>query len=832
MKAKKIKIGSKVSKKRILIDLVLIFFVLALSDISMGHNSQNKTAVAVKVEGGIKIDGVLSEAAWGKAISVSDFIQLDPYEGESPTERTEVKILYDDRAIYFGFILYDSEPSKITARLTRRDREIESDKINIILDTFHDHKTAYFFSVNSAGVKVDGIITGDGSRFDNEWDGIWEAEVQINENGWICEVEIPFATLRFAADREWGINFERYISRKKELVQWALISKRETGRVSRIGHLVGLNQIGSPKGIEIYPYAASKLVFSPESELNSKTRDFRLDVGLDLRYKITNDFVLNATFNPDFSQVEADQVVLNLTTYETFYPEKRQFFTDGSQFFSFGAPGGRGGGRRFAGMQIFYSRRIGKRPSGYPNVPEGGRIVYYPERTKILSAIKLTGKSQNGISLGFINALTSPEKAIVSDSLGREFKVRVEPLANYAVLRLQKDILRNSMIGMILTNVSRDGTIPALTGGFDWGLRFLNNTYAFEGFLAFSKTSRNQGKPATSGRISIAKIAGENFLYSTNYDYTAKGFYINDVGFFTRDNDHGGSTELRFKQDIKPFWIIRRYYAGIRYNYRWNFDRAMIMRGIGFDQTIEFLNYWGFSIFGFYSPWKVYDDRETRGNGLYLGRERYVVNFSVRSDSRKNIVVDFEYGFGEWGFLEKEDVRRWQDRYEVSVTLRPADWIDFQIENQLRFVRNEEAWVENISVAGKRLSIFADRSTDEFDLTLRGTVTFTRDLTFQIYAQTFIAKGHYKNFKVLQTPEILVPYNYTKNPDFNTQSFNLNFILRWEYKAGSVLYFVITQSRNGRDGDYFRSLHRDIMQTFKTPAVSGVYLKLTHGLII
>lgn len=817
-------------KEHILIKL--LFLTLIFNNFSAGHNSQNKTAVAIKVNEEIKVDGVLSESAWEKAVSISDFVQLDPYEGENPTEKTEVKILYDDKAIYFGFMLYDSEPSKITARLTRRDRDIESDKINIILDTFHDHKTAYFFSVNSAGVRVDGIITGDGSRFDTEWDGIWEADVMISEVGWVCEVKIPFATLRFADGKEWGVNFERYISRKKELIQWALISKRETGRVSKIGHLVGLNEISSPKGIEIYPYAAPKLIFSPEAEFNAKTKDFKFDFGVDLRYKITNDFVLNATFNPDFSQVEADQVVLNLTTYETFYPEKRQFFTDGSQFFSFGAPGGRGGGRRFGGMQIFYSRRIGKRPSGFPNVPDGGRIVYYPEKTKIIGAVKLTGKTQDGISIGFINALTSAEKAVVSDSLGREFKVTVEPFANYSVLRFQKDIMNNSAFGMILTNVSRDGAIPSVTGGFDWGLRFVNNTYAFDGFLAFSKTSRNNGKPATAGRFSIAKIAGESFLYSTSYDYTAKGFYINDVGFFSRDNDHGGSTELRFKQDIQPFWIVRRYYAGVRYNYRWNFDGAMIMRGIGFDQMIEFLNYWTFSTFGFYSPWKVYDDRETRGNGLYLGKDRYNVNFSLRTDSRKSVIFDFEYGFGKWGLKEKEDIKRWQNRYEISIIFRPVDWIDFEIGSQFRFVRNEEAWVENIANDEGTISIFGDRSTDEFDLTLRGTVTFTRDLTFQVYAQTFVAKGHYENFKVLKTPESLVPYNYTGNPDFNSQSFNLNFIVRWEYKPGSALYFVITQSRNGKDDNYFRSLRNDIIQTFKTPAISGIYLKITHGLII
>lgn len=818
------------SKKPSMLGL-LLFFSILFANFLFSHNSQSKTAIAVRINEEIKIDGDLSESAWKKAIPISDFVQLEPYEGENPSEKTEVRILYNDKAIYLGFILYDSEPLKIVSRLTRRDRDVESDKVNIIFDTFHDHKTAYFFSVNSAGVKVDGIITGDGLRFDTEWDGIWEASTKITDIGWVCEIEIPFATLRFGTSKEWGVNFERYISRKKELVQWALISKKETGRVSKIGHLEGLSEINSAKGVEIYPYVAPKLILSPESEPGVETRDFRFDFGVDLKYKITNDFVLNTTFNPDFSQVEADQVVLNLTTYETFYPEKRQFFTDGSQFFTFGAPGGRGGGR-FAGMQIFYSRRIGKRPSGFPSVPEGGKIVYFPERTKILNAVKLTGKTQNGISLGFINALTSPEKATVSDSLGNKYKVLVEPLANYTVLRLQKDVMNNSAVGFILTNTSKNGAIPSTVSGLDWDLRFKSNTYSFAGFVAFSKTSRNEGRPASAGRFSLGKIAGKNFLYSTSYDYTAKGFYINDVGFFRRDNDHGGSTELRFKQDISPFWIIRRYYAGIRYNYRWNFDGVTIMRGIGFDQMIEFLNYWSFSIFGFYSPWRVYDDRETRGNGLYLGKSRYNVNFLLRSDSRKNVVINLEYGFGEWGFEESENVKRWQNRYEIGFVFKPADWIELEIGNQLRFVRNEEAWVKNIETNEGYFSVFGDRSTDEFDLTLRGTVTFTRDLSFQIYAQTFVAKGHYQNFKILKTPELLMPYDYTDNPDFNSQTFNLNLIVRWEYKSGSVLYFVVTQSRNNRGSDYFQSLSRDIAGVFRAPALNGIYLKLNHCLII
>ena len=412
------------------------------------------------------IDGYFREAEWSLPEPADGFVQLEPDEGRPATEQTEIRILYDDEAIYFGCRMFDSDPGAIVARLARRDYEIESDQISIRIDSFHDHQTGFEFTVLASGTKVDIIQFNDGANEDDSWDAVWDVHTRIFTWGWAAEIRIPFSQLRFSQTGEWGVNFRRIVNRKNEVTFWVLVPKSEAGFISRFGHLEGLSAIPQPGRLEVLPYALGRVTDGPVSPVNPEGTRWEADAGLDLKYGLAGNLTLNATVNPDFGQVEVDPAVLNLTTFETFYPEKRPFFVEGAQIINFTTFGGN------LGPGLFYSRRIGRPPSIQADTSGGRTLREYPATTTILGAAKLTGKTAGGLSIGALSAVTAEEEAVVVDSLGREARQVVAPLSSYNVLRLRQDVLQNSNVGGALTAVARRGGEPAFTGGFDWKLRF------------------------------------------------------------------------------------------------------------------------------------------------------------------------------------------------------------------------------------------------------------------------------------------------------------------------------------------------------------------------
>ncbi|MDI6766805.1 MAG: DUF5916 domain-containing protein [Bacteroidota bacterium] len=565
--------------------LFIIFYGIFTFTMFSGDNSRE--VHAVRTANPPKMDGFINEEVWNLANPAKDFIQRDPYEGMPASEQTEIRILYDDEALYFGCMFYDSEPDKIVARLTRRDNEIESDRGSIRIDSYHDNRTCYEFTFNAAGVKVDILQYDDGNNEDESWDPVWELQTRILENGWSAEVKIPFCILRYRFDSKnsdeniWGINFIRFISRKNESARWAFTPKSMHGFISRFGHLNGLKNLPEPRRFEILPFVTAKQSYEPATSIMEKKNKFSPvpNIGVDIKYGISSNFTLDATVNPDFGQVEADPAVLNLSTYETFYPEKRPFFIEGTQILRFTTFGGR------FGPGMFYSRRIGRAISiGEIDVPENGRLEKYPQSTTILGAVKLTGKTSTGFSIGVLEAFTNEEKATVNDSVGQMSEQVLEPFGYYNVIRLKQDIMDNSNVGMILTSVLKDSRYPTFTNGYDWNLKFNENAYSLSGFLALSHRTKQSGNKMTgsAGKIGFGKVAGEHWLWSLNTDFTSKKYNINDVGFFFRPNDFGGSGSITYKENV-PADVVRYYDFGLSLHERWNFDRINISRNVGID---------------------------------------------------------------------------------------------------------------------------------------------------------------------------------------------------------------------------------------------------------
>ena len=767
------------------------------------------------------IDGFITEEAWKLAVPISDFIQRDPQEGATASEGTTIRVLYDDEALYFACMMEDSDPARIVARRTRRDNEVESDYISIRIDSFHDHQTAFEFTVNASGSKTDILIYNDKKNEDASWDVVWEAETRILSNGWSAEVKIPFAVLRFSKQtkQEWGINFIRTISRKQERDFWALIGKTESGFVSRFGHLVGMDDISPPLRLEVLPYTVGSGEFTPVTRANPDGRDFRKNLGLDLKYGLTSSLIVDVTLNPDFGQVEADPAVLNLTAFETFFPEKRPFFIEGSQVLRFTTFGG------FFGPGLFYSRRIGRGLKGETNAPKGGYVLNEPNSTTILGAAKITGKTPSRLAIGHVQALTQRETVTLVDSLGNQISQIVEPFAHYSALRLKQDIWENSNVGSIVTSVVKENRKPAFAIGFDWDLKFQENTYVMNGFIAGSHTTSRFDERITgsAGKFEVQKVAGKHWLWNASLDYTTKKYNINDLGFFFSPNDYGSIVELRYREE-NPGTMFRRYIGGLGYHHRMNFDGFNFFRRINWFARVRFLNYWGVVHRGNYNT-GLYDPFETRGQGLYRKPNTYELTLRTNSDPRLSIVGEMELGY--LGDARRSHGFVWWMRSEI----RPLSWIDVAFSVSFKPIRGKEAWFANItdsSYSLRLVPLFGDRDTDEFDLTLRSTVTFARDLTLQVYAQVFLAKGHYENIRQLIGPNTFTAFPYVGNPDFNRKSFNTNVVLRWEYLPGSTLYLVWSQARRGEGVEYFTSWSHDLRETFRVPSDNVLLLKLSY----
>lgn len=805
--------------------LIFPFLVLLAASPGTGLSGTNPGRVsALRVARPPVIDGRLVESVWKAAIPATGFLQRDPVEGAPASERSEIRVLYDGEALYFGCMFYDSRPEKIVGRLTRRDDEIESDRASIRLDSFHDHQTGYEFTFNAAGVKVDILQYDDGDREDASWDPVWELTTSITDSGWCAEIKIPFGILRYptlagdTTEHEWGINFYRWILRLNEVDRWAFTPKSESGDLSRYGHLDGLRGLPPPRRAEILPFLLGRRTWTPATAEQWARDDVALNGGLDLKFGLSNNFVLDATVNPDFGQVEADPAVLNLSTFETFYPEKRPFFIEGTQILRFATFGGDD-----AGPGLFYSRRIGRALSvDDVDLPEGGAVISIPDIVTIVGAAKVTGKTNGGLSAGVLEAVTSREFAVVADSTGTRSEQQIAPLASYSLVRLKQDVLEGSNIGLLATGVAREFSRPAFTGGFDWNLKLARQQYGFDGFLAGSSTTTSEGDPlqGSAGRFQIARIAAVRWLWSLSGDYTSRGYNINDIGYFRRPNDFGGVAQIVFKDDV-PSSLVYSYNVGGRLHERWNFDRANLNRQVEVDLDVMFTNWWEGSLSAMVDAGR-YDDRETRGNGLYARPREYRLGAGVQSDARGALgaSVEAEYGWTSAG------ARAFATGMEIEI--KPASWVNLELEAGYESVDRFEAWVENLEEMGERLSIFADRWTREVSLTIRGILTFTPDLTLQVYAQQFIGKGHYDGFRQLIQPDQFTPYPYASSPDFNSQTFLSNVVLRWEYLPGSTLYLVWSQSRDVSTGDYFSTFREDLRATYGRSPSNVILLKISY----
>ncbi len=821
---------------------------------------------AARATGTIRLDGKLDEPAWAAAPVTDAFTQIDPEEGRPGSQRTEVRVLFDDDALYVGVRLHDNGP--ITARLGRRDMNlVDSDWFGVMIDSYHDHRTAFGFDVNPAGVRRDEVKTID--MDDNSWDPVWDVATSSDSEGWTAEYRIPFSQLRFSGDssQTWGVQFERIIGRRREYSVSTFIPKSERGGVPRYGHLEGVQNVRTGKRLELLPYVVQRAEYVDPGPNPFRTdKEFYTAGGLDLLFRASSNLTLNATFNPDFGQVEVDPAIVNLGVYETFFEEKRPFFVEGSEIFSFGANGTSGG-------QLFYSRRIGRNPT----LAGPGSAVDVPTNTTILGAGKLSGKV-SGWSLGVLAALTAREESrqmINEPGLpgqpGRTIvdKATAEPLANYAVARARRE-LRNgqSFIGGVITSVQRDLDSDfarnvmhksAIAGGFDFSHEWANRTWSLSGDIegsrvagstaAIARTQRQSNhyfqrpdadhldfdstRTALGGysmNMTLSKQGGEHWRGDVGAAMTSGGYETNDIGFSYRTDRRDVQANLTYVQN-RPGKHIRNWsvsgYSRAEHNFDW--ERILSYAGAGFN--VRTLGYWTFH--GYLQTFlPAFDDRLTRGGPIAKRPASTSVGLFVASDGRKPFsssvfLATDQYQYGGWSYMANlSGVVRTSSRWNLTIGPNFS-----RRHNTAQFVLSEPD-TSYKPTFGRRY-VFAPLDQTEIALVTRLNYTFTPRLSLETFMQPLISSGNYGDLKQLRASRTydFIPYTLPDvNVDFNFRSLRGNAVLRWEWRPGSTMYFAWQQSRSdvAPVGDF--SLGRDRRALFSAQPDNIFLVKVNYWL--
>ncbi len=829
---------------RRLVALLSVCGILALAGPVFGQ------AVAVAA----RMDGDLNGPAWSRAEPITDFVQRDPEEGAPPTFPTEVRILYDDTAIYVAVKAFDPEPDQIKAFLTRRDVNSSSDWIRVLIDSYHDKRTAYSFAVNPAGVKLDTYHFNDTNE-DSSWDAVWDVKTRIDPDGWYAEFRIPYSQLRFSrgGDGRLGFAIGRVVARLDELTTWPLLSKNASGFVSSFGELRGVMPPAASKRLELVPYAVAELATTPRQPGNPFQRnpDPASRVGLDVTFATMPGLTLTATVNPDFGQVEADPAVVNLTAVETFFQERRPFFIEGSGNFSFNC----------RDCNLFYSRRIGRAPRGFPALTDG-EFLSRPSQSTILGAGKLTGRVGQ-FSIGSLVAFTREEAAEIALGDARRTEV-IEPQTFYSVSRAKREFADQSSVGAILTTTHRQlvdavAFLPssAVTGGadFDWrlgrrwqlqgswaGSRIAGDTAAIEGLQRSSvhyfqrpDADHVELDPLATtlsghmGSVGFGKIAGERTRLNVSVGYQSPGFDPNDLGFVQRTDWIPQNSWLQIRWD-KP----GRYLRTTRINFnQWaafNFDGDVLNKGLNFNAHWTFQNQWSTG-FGVNANLRTFDDRRTRGGPGVFSNPGWNTWQYFNTDDRQVVSFNWNSSFGSnpsgyWSFRN----------LEPGVTVRPTSALSASVG--LAFNRNgdDAQWVRNLTIDGQPRYLFAHLDQTTMSMTTRVNYTIRPDLSLQVYAQPFVSAGVYRDYKELVHPRAdrhddrYAPFLYTGNADFNVLSFRTTNVLRWEYKPGSALFVVWQQGREGFTQHGGFRFGRDFGDVFSTPSSNTVLVKLAYWL--
>jgi len=737
---------------------------------------------AHRTTGAIRVDGRLDEADWLSVPASGDWTQRYPKSGEKPSLPTEVRVLYDDQALYVGVTCFDPEPDKIDRRMARRDRELPVDAVQFELDTQRQGRESYYFRLSAAGTRIDAFCYNE-FNLNYSWDANWEGKAAAFEGGWCAEFRIPFSELRFSDGEEvqFGFQVQRDIGRLQEWNQWQHNPANSNRRVSAFGLLTGLRGIRPSHRLEFTPFAVAKVRTHTREPYFG--RGLSSDLGFDFRYALGTNFTLNGTVNPDFGQVEADRIVLNLSTYETFYPEKRPFFLEGFQIFS--PP-------EIGNLIYLHTRRIGAPPPP-PWPPDGAEATSAPEQTTILGAAKVTGTTDSGLTFGAFTALTQAEYADLREDGGTTSRQRLVPQTLYSVLRLTQEVGPGSTVGFLATDVDRREGRDALVTALTWDLKFRQNRDQLTGSVARSLVDEPSERSWTGfgGEVQYSYKPAPRWTLTAAYRAYDPDFRVNDLGYLRRNDYRQATVSAQYNQERGGGRFLNWNAHGNLFTAE-NFEGTLLGRGLNYNVSGTLKSYWSVYTGGELDG-STYDDRETRGGPLFQRPRATYLWWGVESDSRKSVYGEFYNDL-------------WNTRHGTgwdagfNFVIQASDRLSFTPSISYNTYGGDFRWVDTVAGAGPGGGdqyLFADLHLKEAGLSGRASYLFTPDMTLDLYFQLFDATGHYSGFQEMLAVDQFHPTTYAANPDFHDLGLAVNVVYRWEFRPGGTLYAVYGRGQQG-----------------------------------
>lgn len=784
--------------------LFVLFMLLAFSGFS-----QKKDYQAQRTTTAPKIDGKL-EALWDQAPKAGDFWMHEPYNHKQPSFETNFYILYDDKAVYFACIMHDPNPDSIMSELGQRDKfdNLNADHISLDIFPFNDGLNGNAFKVTPDNLQADEKYSPSG--VDPNWDAVWESATSITDSGWIAEIRIPWSALRFAQKPEqvWGFTIWRHIRRYREWNTWTNMDKNTGNIFAEYGTISNIKNIEPPLRLSISPY------FSTYADIYKNNTTYSYNGGMDLKYGINESFTLDMTLIPDFGQVVSDDIVLNLSPYEIQYDEKRQFFTEGTELFSKG--------------DIFYSRRIGSTPRHYGDVQSkldsGHVLIENPEKTSLINATKISGRTKKGLGIGIFNAMTSKTHAIAKDASGEEYKIKTQGFTNYNMLVLDQNLPHNSYIALVNTNVSIfDENYHANVSGTEFNLKTKNQTYSLDGeaIMSLIYTPLQRRDPGYKYEIELNKEKGR-FIAGLEHKTISKNFNINDLGYLDRNNFSSNKLEMQYRF-LNPGRLT------LNWRHTLELEHYTLLKPFKYADFAINASSWGTfknhlttSFYGSYHPFERHDFYEARINYTpFIRPASWLLGFWFSSDYRKRFALD---GGSEYSLVNKWNKEEFQFRLEPRFRLN--DQVFFTLESIIERTFNDKGFVDYVNsniVFGRR-----NAQTLTNMITARYIISVKHAINLRV--RHYWARVKYNELYHLNTDGTLSKKNINTNYDINFNAFNVDLSYNWRFAPGSELSVVWKNELLQQSNQTYKYYKESLEEIFNTAQFNSLSIKVLYYL--
>jgi len=813
-----------------LITICFLMFVINHTIASKANDVKSviKSTNATRIPNPPKMDGKLDDAVWANAPIAKDFVQNVPNPGKDASQKTEVRVLYDDYALYIGATMYDVSSDSIMRQYSQRDEEENTDVFCVFIDTYNDDQNGYGFVVHPTGVQWDARYSQEQGQ-DVSWNAVWESKVYIDDKNWYVEMKIPYSAIRFP-DQDvqlWGINFARKVRRNREFSFWNPLNPEVNGFVNQWGELTGVENIESPTRLVFSPYVSAYLEHYPYDNAGSSNFSKSFNGGMDLKYGLNDAFTLDMTLIPDFGQVQSDNQVLNLSPFEVRFNENRPFFMEGTELFNKGG--------------LFYSRRLGGTPvnyyGAYDNLGENEEVVENPAKSQLINATKISGRNKNGLGIGVFNGITKNMYATVIDSVtGQAREVLTDPLTNYNVLVLDQNLKNNSYVTLVNTNVYRSGSFydANVTGGLV-KLNDKTNTYSLEagGVLSQKYISADSIGLGHTANIDFSKDGG-NFTFGLGYSEISDTYDPNDLGFLYNNNSRSASLEVGYNI-YKPFWKFLQTWSSLStwYMRLYNPDKFSDFN-ISMNAGGVLKNWTSAGLFYTLEPIETYDFFEPRVWGrFYSWQSSNNIGGFISSDYRKKIALDVNSNY------RKFDA---EGRYRFNLNISPRVRFSDKFSMVLRLARynfvNDEGAAIDLNGSGTIIGediIFGKRDQVTYENVLNLSYIFTNRMGLTFRARHYWSTVEYNSFHVLDENGHLGPSTYTgldsdseslHNTNFN--AFNIDMVYRWVFSPGSEMSIVYKSSLLGYNNDVSANYFQNFENTIQGPQTRSLSIKILY----